>query len=87
MKDEIFHFARQRMDAYTAKFGDTMSQPQDVSWGCSAGCDGSCDFGCSGSCSLGCDGFCTTTCKGNCWGWCEGTCKGNCYAATTGLGL
>lgn len=77
--NDIFNFAQQQMDNYSARFGNVNPMQQNIAWGCSS---------CVGTCSGGCGGGCVGSCWGDCMGNCKGDCMGSCrsIAAIQGVG-
>lgn len=64
--DDIFNFAQQQMDNYSARFGNVNPMQQDVTWSCSAICSGLCRGMCGDSCGSRCSHGCSNSCKHAC---------------------
>lgn len=60
--NDIFNFAQQQMNNYSARFGNVNPMQQDLTWGCQSLCIGQC----SGGCSMGCQGACLHSCYNGC---------------------
>ena len=71
--NDIFNFAQQQMDNYSARFGAVDPMQQDVAWGCKSHCHTSCYGSCMGGCQTNCRGSCQNSCYYACQSFGMGT--------------
>lgn len=64
--DEIFNFAQQQMNNYSARFGNLTPMQQQSVNDCSMMCGGRCSHNCTMGCDASCHGGCSRNCKHAC---------------------
>ena len=75
MMNDIFNFAQQQMDNYSARFGAVDPMQQDVTFDCGF----SCMTRCKGSCSETCYNGCLYSCHHGCHHSCKHACDSGGY--------
>lgn len=83
--DEIFNFAKERMNAYSRRFGDVDIVPTKNVVHCVNTCYGSCVGTCRRSCTTGCYVSCSDFCKDSCVHSCTWSCHSSCKGAIAGI--